>query len=241
MKEFEARLTTDEELNKEFLFLSKGMEYLKARAMLEEVENDPDLPGVDREERARYIENAESESTQPGRGKKIRRLLIRNMPAAVLVVALLVVRSFIFTNPMDKLYDRYYEPVSREIIGAEVGGGSTEASFQSGIACYLDRDYYCAIDQLIGDPEGSFLLGISYLGLEQYEKALEPLLAFQEQHPDSPLANWYLGLAYMRLEQPDDAISQFEKLSVINNPYRIRAAKLITRLGKIEADSEEIQ
>ncbi len=52
MKAFEARLATDEELNKEYQLLSKGMDYLKAKAMLEEIENDPDLPGVEAEEEA---------------------------------------------------------------------------------------------------------------------------------------------------------------------------------------------
>ena len=48
MKEFEARLATDEELNKEYQLLSKGMDYLKARIMLEEIEKDPDLPELEK-------------------------------------------------------------------------------------------------------------------------------------------------------------------------------------------------
>ena len=56
MKAFEERLQTDEELNAEYQALSKGMEYLKARSMLEEIENDPDMPEASLTIRVKVVE-----------------------------------------------------------------------------------------------------------------------------------------------------------------------------------------
>ena len=44
MKQFEAKLAIDDELNVEYLLMINAKDYIKARTTLEELENDPDLP-----------------------------------------------------------------------------------------------------------------------------------------------------------------------------------------------------
>ena len=234
MKEFEARLATDEELNKEYQLLSKGMEYLKARAMLEEIENDPDLPRVEAEEKAYFNERGEA-SSKP----KFRRVVWRTMQAAAFVGALLVIRSILFTVTTVKLYDKFYDPLSGEALSTQVVMDSTNTSVLAGIDCYLLEDYVCAIKHLIEVPEGSFYLGLSQLGLEQFDEARESLQTFQDAYPEYPDVNWYLGLTYLRLDELDDALISLDKLSSESNPYSSRAEKLIGQIEKVKAARKE--
>ena len=55
---FKSRLKVDDFLYAEYLLETKGKDYIKARAMLEEIENDPDLPRVEAEVKA-YLERME--------------------------------------------------------------------------------------------------------------------------------------------------------------------------------------
>ena len=77
MKEFEARLETDEELNEEYKLLARGMEHLKASIMLEEIENDPDLPELEKEYAAYF-----SEKKEPSAKTKFRKAVWRTLQAA---------------------------------------------------------------------------------------------------------------------------------------------------------------
>jgi len=234
MKEFEARLTTDEELNKEYQLLSSGMDYLKARAMLEEIENDPDLPRVEAEERA-YFDKRREAPPKP----KFRTALWRTLQAAAFVGALLVIRSILFTVTTVKLYDKYYDPLSREALNRELILDSTNTSVLAGIDCYFLEDYVGAVKHLIEVPEGSFYLGLSQLELEQFDEARSSLQTFQNAYPESPEAHWYLGLTYLRLDELDDALISLNKLSSTSNPYSEKAEKLIGRIEKEKAARKE--
>ena len=234
MKAFEARLATDEELNKEYQLLSKGMEYLKARAMLEEIENDPDLPRVEAEEEALFNERREA-SSKP----KFRKAVWRTLQAAAFVGALLVIRSILFTVTTVKLYDKFYDPLSGEALSTQVVMDSTNTSVLAGIDCYLLEDYVCAIKHLVEVPEGSFYLGLSQLELEQFDEARESLQSFQDAYPEYPDVNWYLGLTYLRLDELDDALVSLDKLSSKSNPYSSRAEKLIGQIEKVKAARKE--
>ena len=160
MKEFEARLATDEELNKEYQLLSKGMDYLKARAMLEEIENDPDLPALDKEYEAYFSEKKET-SSKPN----FRKTVWRTLQAAAFIGALLVIRTILFSVTTVKLYDRFYDPLSGEAMSTQVVTDSTNASVLLGIDCYFLEDYVGAIKHLVDVPEGSFYLGLIAAGI----------------------------------------------------------------------------
>jgi len=239
MKAFEARLATDEELNREFQLLSKGMDYLKARSMKEEIENDPDLPGLDKEYEAYFsekkVDSSKPEPESPPAGRKIRRTILRTLQAAVFIAALLVIRSILFGFTAVKLYDKYYDPLSRSAIDRQLNSDSANASVLAGIDCYLLEDYVCAINHLVEVPEGSFILGMSQLGLKQYASALKSLQTFQASNPDIPDVNWYLGLTYLRLDDLDEAVASLNKVSTTSNPYSTKAEKLIGKIERIKA------
>jgi tetratricopeptide (TPR) repeat protein len=230
MKEFEARLATDEDLNKEYQLLSKGMDYLKTRIMLDEIEKDPNLPELEKEFEAYYSEK-EAAAPKP----KFRKTLWRTLQAAAFIASLLVIRSLLFAVTTAKLYNRYYDPLPGEALSEQVILDSTNASVQAGIDSYLEKDYVGAVNHLIALPEGLFFLGLSQLGLEQFDKARESLQAFQDTYPDDPEANWYLGLTYLKLDELDEALNSLNKLSSMDNPYRDRAEELIGKIERIKA------
>jgi tetratricopeptide (TPR) repeat protein len=230
MKAFEARLATDEELNREYQLLSKGMEYLKARVMLEEIEKDPDLPALDKEYEAYFRKKG-----TPSSKRKFRKAVWRTLQAAAFIGALLVIRAILFSVTAVKLYDKFYVPLTQEVIGTPAGTDSTNSSVQAGIECYLLEDYVGAIKHLVSVPEGSFYLGLSQLELGQFDSARESLQSYQDTYPEDPEANWYLGLTYLRLDDLDEALIILNRLSSTDNPYRDRAEELIGKIERVKA------
>jgi anti-sigma factor RsiW len=128
MREFEARLATDEELNKEYQLLSKGMDYLKVRAMMEEIENDPNLPALDKEYDA-YFSEKKGTSSKP----RFRKTVWRTLQAAAFIGALLVIRAILFSVTTVKLYDKFYVPLSQDVISSPEVTDTTNAAVQAGI------------------------------------------------------------------------------------------------------------
>lgn len=236
MKQFEAKLAIDDELNREYLLMTNAMEYIKARSTLEELENNPDLPIAEAQVEAYFAgkketsEKPEHTSKPIEHGIKVKKILTRAIPAAILIGSFLVIRSIMATNPNTRLYEKYYEPLSREAVEMEMVRGSSSAAMQAGIDCYLVKEYPCAIDHFAKIPEGSFYLGLSKLGMGSYEDAMESLLLFQTENPEHPGVNWYLGLTYLRMGNLKAASDSFERISRMGGAYQSRAERLMAKI-----------
>ena len=195
--EFKSRLKSDDELYAEYLLETKGKEYIRARAMLEEIENDPDLPRVQAEVDA-YMEairkdkdsgqqavKPREENTPPSKMSSLK-ILLWTIPAAMLIGVVLIFRLYMSPDPNIRLYNKYYDPLSKEVFDQELTRGESDATLFEGVQCYLEGDYSGAISKLETISDGSFVLGLSLLGLGQYEDALAPLKGFHADHPDHP-------------------------------------------------------
>ena len=239
MKEFEARLETDEELRMEYELLSKGMESLKTRVMMEEIEKDPDLPRVEAEVKA-FMKGQEGSKADVSRDDRtglsgFRKALIRAIPAAVLVGAFLLIRFFLTAEPNEGLYKKNYEPLSEEFFQTQVVRGEAAVAMQAGIDCYLAGDYACAAGHFESTPGATLYLGLSYLGLERFEEALGPLEFYLLEQPGHPVGNWYLGLACLRLNRWEEALILLNRVVDTGAPYGPRAEKLIRKIEKMKA------
>ena len=102
--------------------------------------------------------------------------------------------------------------MSQELLELQFVRGEADRNLHLGIACYLKKDYKCAIKQFSISDQHHFLLGLSYLGNEEPSMAKVYLLSYQTTHPDYPDVNWYLALTLIRLNELDEATTYLEHL-----------------------------
>ena len=230
-KQFEARLAADKELHRQFQIWAKGVEYIKARSMLEEIENDPDFPKADKQVQEWFAEKDARKVNS--RSRLTRRFIFGSFSASVLIVAFLLIRSFTGNDP-SRLFNKYYEPLSEEEIQLQVVRGSSDASLQSGISFYLKEEYDRACEILEPHQEGSFFLGLSQLGVERYEEALKALLRYEKTHPEYPGVQWYLGLTHLRLGNLEEASEYFTHIAGTSSSHKAEAERLKISVEKLQ-------
>ena len=73
-KQFEDRLARDEELRRQYEVWARGVEYIKAKSALEEIENDPDLPEAEAMVEEWLSKEHAGKKTRKEAGKSQRRL-----------------------------------------------------------------------------------------------------------------------------------------------------------------------
>ena len=249
---FEARLASDRELNEQYRLVMQAKDYIKARSLLEEIENDPDLPQAeaqveeyfsglnesDRETGKGPAGNREIQQTglQSRSGNRERKVLIWAIPAAAAIIGIaFIIRSFAGTDPNIRLYEKYYRPLSGNVMEVELVRGSNTASIQAGIDCYERKDYMCAINNFTYSPEAAFYLGLAHLGAGNYNEALGSFLEFERDHPSHPGVNWYLALTYLHLNKLDEAEKSLNVIIATSSPFYSDPGRLKRRLEKIKA------
>lgn len=240
--EFKSRLKSDDELYAEFLLETEMKDHIRARTLLEEIENDPDLPRVQAEVDV-YMEDLRKEKGSGKSGSTTKhaalpkrrpsRILRWSIPAAAIVCVLLILRFYTTVDPIIRMYNKYYNPLPEDAFEQEYIRGESDELILEGISCYLEGDYQCVIQKLKPGTEGSFLLGISYMGLDQYEEALESLENFLTEHPDHPEALWYLGLTSIRLGNTSKAQNYLTHLIRVPSVHRQEAERLLEKISDL--------
>jgi len=230
-KQFEARLAEDEELHRQFQIWAKGVEYIKARSMFEEIENDPDLPGADKQVKEWFAEKDARKANS--RSRLGRRSLLGAFSASVFVLAFLIIRTFTGNDP-SRLYNKYYEPQSEEEVQAQVVRGGSDASLMAGISFYLKEEYSRAREVLEPHPEGSFFLGLCFLEMELHEEALDALKQYEKAHPEHPGVQWYLGLTQLRLGNLEEASEYFTQIAGTSSSHKAEAERLKISVEKLQ-------
>jgi tetratricopeptide (TPR) repeat protein len=233
-KQFEARLAGDEEFQRQYQIWAKGLEYIKARNSLEEVENDPDLPRAEAEVAAWLREKDEKAAST---SRQVKRFIFGTFSASVLLAAILVIRSVASPDPI-RLYNKYYAPFSEEEVQMLSVRGSSDAALAAGIRFYLDENYSRAYELLQKHSGGSFFLGLSFLEMERYEDALEALEDHQKTHPDDPGVHWYLGLTQLRLGNLNRASEHLALAISFGSPHRPEAQTLRLRIEKLQSATD---
>ena len=209
--------------------------------MLEEIENDPDLPAAEAEAReilSEYAEQKEQPAPFFGPASNMRSNLKWLIPAAIIVGASLIIKPFLFDYSTERLYQSYYEPMDQDLLQLRAIRSIESIKLQQGINCYKDADYACAVDAFSSLPDEPFLLGLAQLGAENYQEALSSLLNSKADQADNPGTDWYLGLAYLKLGQLDEAFISFDQIPGTNMHYGKDSQKLKARIRKVKAARE---
>jgi len=172
----------------------------------------------------------------------VRKVLTRYLAiAAAIAGAALLLRSIFPSSDPDRLYNRFYAPMS---LVSEVTRTSTDVTanlnLETAIGYYKKGDYEKAMNSFSnlspdGIPEGNifFYKGITSLALTKYNEALT--LLDKAANSDSDYikeAQWYLGLAFLKTGDKEKAAELFRNLSLIPGYYKDSAGLILRRLKK---------
>ena len=235
MEDFEGRKGKEPELEQEYQIFAKSREFLKARAMIHEIENDPDLTKAE-EIVNTYYEQVDADAR---RRSKIRKGLLISLSAAAVLTGFILIMSYLSnSNPLSRMYAKYYIPLKTEEIQHIIVRDASNPHLSEGLEYYLRGNYSIAIDRLIQANNAHFFIGLSYMELEEYYQAEKYLVEFYENNTYHPGANWYLGLTYLKLNKTDKAIIHFRNLFLLENSYQTSAERILRKLEKYRAAEE---
>jgi len=158
--------------------------------------------------------------------------------AAAIVGAFFLVKLLLPSYNPDKLFAKYYEPLSAISPVTRSADETATNSYASAIESYKNKNYQAAAagfsDAILKDPQNispRFFLGVSQMALGNYDQAeniLENVIESQGEYVKE--ARWYLGLAYIKTGNPEKARECFKILAKSPGFYSDRAEKILRRL-----------
>ena len=161
-----------------------------------------------------------------------------SLAAALLAGAVFLIRSLFPSYDAEKIFNKYYEPLSAVSSVTRSPGSSGNENFYSAIESYKNGDYKAAesgfSEESLKEPSSllpRFFLGITRIALGDYNQAIDQLEVVATRPGEyTKEANWYLGLAYIKTGNKINAIKCFASLSRSPGFYRDRSEKILRRL-----------
>ncbi|MGD0342782.1 MAG: tetratricopeptide repeat protein [Bacteroidales bacterium] len=205
-------------------------------------------PDVHSQKRKEFITNSLEEtgseyerSSDTGNKKLIKKTILARfaLPAAAAVAGVFfLVKLLLPSYSTDRLFTRYFEPLSAISPVTRNAVASETNSYASAVESYNNKNYQAAAigfsDAISQDPlniSPRFFMGITQLALGNYvqaENLLEDVISRQGEYIKE--ARWYLGLAYVKTGNSDKARECFEVLAKSPGFYSDRAEKILRRL-----------
>jgi tetratricopeptide (TPR) repeat protein len=137
-----------------------------------------------------------------------------------------------------EIYEKYYEPYDVTMVYRS-SGENTGKLFQEAMVKYEQsqfRDATVLFEQLLktdpGDMASTLYSGISYMEVDQYQKADQSFnkIIVQNDNLFIEQAGWYLGFCYLMTNELDKARKHFEKIAASNSSYNEKASEIVKRL-----------
>lgn len=238
-KEFEDQLDHDKEL----------ADLVKMHAEVNEAIRDHELNAL----RNKLRELGEKYSAYPGEtmgkrdvgGKRLwkQRFLssqvFRSVAALLLLIAVGVAVKMLFFNtlPAENLYDKYYAPYEPDVVVRS--SESVNSEFENAIRNYQQGFYESALIAFNALPVRdsnadllNFYRGLTYLGLEQYQQAVECFTAIPDDWKDPHVVHrdWYLALACLMNHEKPKAQEILFDIQASGGYYSKKASGLIRRI-----------
>lgn len=241
--QFEAELKSNEELAQEYRRQVNAAKYLKTKAQVEEVVNDPDFAEAERQVEEFFREkdaaNAANEkpTTKPSANRSLKRILYPLLAAAAIFTGIMLVLN-VPGDPIERIFNQYYQPLEdgRLISRGQTSGLSV--NFEEALNLYFEEDYsqsaslFSELSQSDpNQPEYSLFEGLSILGAGEYSKAAAVFDSYLSRYDIFlPEAQWYLSLCYVKLEQSEKAKDLLNELSSLDGKYGVDSKKLLKKL-----------
>jgi len=174
-----------------------------------------------------------------GESKVIKLRSFRRMAIAASVVLLLFVGGTIMMNqiktPTQKLVASNFQPKPYPDLITRGDSDDLSQLEKVAISAYNSENFEVSVkhfrDLYIQYPnieKYGLFLGISQMGLSNYQDAIKTLSGLKERSETySDDLDWYLGLSYLKMQQPELARPLFEGLAADQNSYYREAARKI--------------
>lgn len=168
---------------------------------------------------------------------KISYTAIFSFAAAMIAIVCIPFYFIFFVEDIEmdnlKMYAAKYETYPSHFT---LRGGSSRDTLLSLAYAYYDNEEYSqaipVFDNILADSasdlRSTFYLGLSYLGLEQFDQTL-PLLqeVSSSTSPYKDAALWYSGLVYLKQNNRPKAVEVFKKLSKGKGKYAREGAEVL--------------
>ena len=171
---------------------------------------------------------------------KVRSLVIRytSLAAAVVIVAVLLIRPALFSDDPVQIFTKYYEPFPAASTVTRGNAENVPAIFSDAVIKYRQGDYIDAEEGFLNAmsdgtlvSSATFFLGLTEIGLNHFRKAAGYLEnATKNEGEYLKDARWYLGLAYLRTGQTEKAYECFQYLAGTPGFYKKRSEGVLRRL-----------
>jgi len=168
---------------------------------------------------------------------KRKHLLITGFVSVLCFYVFFVTHVFSAKDQKDKIFANYYETYlidNKAMPRMFFIKNEYDKAFQ----LYKQGNYREAIKQLEGLFKSDttritacFLLGMSYIELQNYSEAIKHLAYVADQNdPTGKQAEWYLSLCYLKMGKTEEATKLFTKISSDNGLYKPLAQAILNKM-----------
>lgn len=165
--------------------------------------------------------------------------VFRSVAALLLLIAIgVAVKALFFsTLPAEKLYEKYYAPYEPDVVVRSSEFVNSE--FENAISNYQRGFYEFALNAFNALPVGdsnayllNFYRGLTYLGLEQYQQAVECFTVIPDnwKNPHVVHRDWYFALACLMNHEEHKAREILYDIQASGGYYSKRASGIIRRI-----------
>ena len=170
--------------------------------------------------------------------KGVRVICISLLLTAAMIASFYVLKVLIPLNNTEKLYNRFYEPMSAFSPVTRNINTDLMEKFTEAVTMYKYGEYQAAasgFSDLIQQDSSStviqFFAGLTQMEVGNYSRASVLLSSVTELSSDYQKdAQWYLGLSFLKTGEKPKAISCFEVLAGAEGFYQKKARNLLRRL-----------
>ncbi len=246
-KYLEDTLTREEELVVADLY-QKDADFRDAIDGLEQLntdELDDIMSSIDAKIESVTISSSSSDESESETPEPITRNLYpwKNMAIAASVVIFFLVGSIALTTQLkstnQKIVENAFEPIPYPDMVTRGSGDELSNLEKIAISAYNTENYEVSAEHFLKlhkkYPENtkySLFLGISYMGLNKVDKAIEVLESIESNEKFEDDIRWYLALAYLKTKNKDKARVLFEELADSSSYYRESAIDIYDMLNK---------
>jgi len=169
--------------------------------------------------------------------RKNRTQLVLISGIAASVALFFVMFSLFFQGSDQALFGKYFLPYP-DVVTKRTSGTSSS----NGMSFYRQGDYQNAIKSFNEHQDKTnevlFYLAISYLAIQEGEKAIEILKSEELQHSRfKNLVNWYLALGYLLVKDTTKCQELLEGKVIQESSYKDKAKELMNELQRQNSDA----
>lgn len=242
--QFEAELESNEELALEYRRQLNVVKYMKAKTVVEEQLNNPDMEEADRlvdeffKEKDAGDSSIEGALVKPSKSRSLKRVLFPLLATAAIFAGIMIVLNATSGDMNERLYQKYYQPMNDGSLTIRGQDEILSEEFDNAMNLYQDGEYEQSesmfstlVNTYPEHPEFALLEGLSKMGVGEYSQSATIFESFLDRFDTYiPEAQWYLSLCYIKLDRPDEAKKLLSELTSLDGKFGDDSKRMLKKL-----------